>query len=84
MPIGKARTFQEVGRDDLFAFAEELNVPRTAASRILTHFTDHSLPLAQTLLTNGPFDLKRAQEQRLLRSIVYLPITEITAKLKSV
>ncbi len=83
MPIGKAHTFQEIGRDDLFAFAEELNVPRTAANRILTHFANHSFPLAQTLLTNGPFDLKRGQEQRLLRGIVYLPISEITAKLKS-
>ncbi len=83
MPIGKALTFQEIERDDFFAFAEELNVPRTAANRILTHFADHSLPLAQTLLTDGPFDLKRAQEQRLLRSIVYLPINEIIAKLKS-
>ncbi len=47
MPIGKARTFQEIGRDDLLSFAEELNLPRAAANRILT-------PFRRSLVASGP------------------------------
>jgi serine/threonine-protein kinase HipA len=80
MPIGKARRYSEIQREDLLVFAEEINLRPQIADRHLKEMLAKILPSAERLIAEiSP--RAHAGEQRILQMIYHLPLKEMVAKL---
>lgn len=85
-PIADATTYAELTRPQLLVFAAELGLAKSTAERELKRMTGRILETSKGLLeefenrSDVPVTLKAAQV-RMLRTIVYICITEMAKKL---
>ena len=85
-PIADATTYAELTRPHLLVFAAELGLAKSTAERELKRMTGRILETSKGLLEefenrrDVPVSLKAAQV-RMLRTIVYICITEMAKKL---
>ncbi len=82
MPLGNARFFADLGRNDLIAFGVQLGLKEAVAVRqldTLISTLNHGLPTT----ADGFRTFTNAGQQRVLNAIVAMPIREMTQKLRS-
>jgi len=87
LQVGAARTFAAVTSDDFHAFAGQLGVNRRATARLLTQFTATVDQAAQQLYgefeaSNVPQAIVRAGQLRVLRSIRFVVVHDMLARLR--
>jgi serine/threonine-protein kinase HipA len=84
-PLGKARTFREIRREDLLQFSEELGLPQSAALRELKRLVSGvSLAAEKVMLEFESMDVPNAMrggQLRMLRAIRHLPVSTMQKQL---
>lgn len=80
-PIGEAGRFNEVNRNELLYFADQLGLPASVGNRLLDDLlgklAKHTEPLLEAVTADN-----YAGEARLLRQIVYGPMREMAMQLR--